>query len=143
MASARIVRERIPYRFIRDLQMKLRGTPFAILTRSGRRIPPSVPKRLGKWGSSLQRLLDQAITGRVVLLKPASTGQKSNENGISFHRPVGAPEECSGAMNVELHTIPSFLPTSPKISAARSRSARLCVAVMMVRRRAFPSGTVG
>src|SRR4029077_8585548 len=97
MASARIVTERLRYRFISDLQMKLRGTPFAILTRSGRRIPPSVPKRLGKWGSSLQRLLDQAITGRMVLLEPAGTGQKRKENGISFQRPVGAPEECSGS----------------------------------------------
>lgn len=33
---------------------------------------------------------------------------------------------------------PSFLPTRSRISAARSRSARLCVAVTIVRRRAVP-----
>ena len=38
---------------------------------------------------------------------------------------------------------PSFLPVRSRISAARSRSARLCVAVTMMRRRAVPCGTVG
>lgn len=41
------------------------------------------------------------------------------------------------------YTIPSCLPTRSRISSARSRSLRLWVAVMIVRRRALPWGTVG
>lgn len=66
-------------------------------------------------------------------------GFRSKATGSCRIPRAAAPHDSASCYD----TIPSDLPTRAMVSRAFSRSARLCAAVTMVRRRALPSGTVG
>src|SRR5258707_258321 len=87
------------------------------------------------------------VTGLVLLyierIRQRCANFRSTVNVGGTFLPLLWFEQSARPSKWGFYATPRLRPSSAIISLARSRSARLCVAVTMARSRAFPSGTVG
>ncbi len=89
-----------------------------------------------------KRVLGTMQTAKMELACMTKGNRQGKNYRVGTSTPLAVIEEILGPL-LSRQMIPRPRATSARTCAARSSSARLCVAVTMVRSRALPSGTVG